>query len=299
MQNEDMLRRICTGPSAAELRWFVKHFDEIDDDSEDMFERYYSLRWILKVIEKYQSKLVDAEYLGNWMASYEIILSMRVNFETKENQDYLKEIVKSEILDWLISLSHFDENDCYFDLDKFKRIFTSLDLILHEHAQYKAIFSKYEQGEDDAVLILNESAKCFARINNPSLSSNPRNLKEVELSELNEIVQQLKSCGFTDLKFRIWDEEEIKNLENASKIISFEEAYAIAKEEKPNIDHCYEFERGFSFGNSKDPLSIGSPEYEPVVVLRKDGKTVNTTCFLMYMGAGKFIREISLSTSND
>lgn len=294
MKNEDMLKRICTGASAKELQWFVNHGYEIGVGSENLFEEYYNLRWILKFIENYQTKVVDAEYLRNWTDSYYRILSENYFADKNTDKSPLRENVIDEIFEWLFMLSHFDESDIYFDLEKFKRIFTSLDLILQDINQCKFILSKYESDDEYVVLIFNESSKYFAKMDvHDPLSGDVSEV--VDPSKVKDAIQRMKECGFNEFKFRIWDDDEIAELESRGKLITFEESYEIAKEEKEIIDLCSEFERGFVFVNSKDPLTIGGPYYQPVVVLRKDGKTVNMTYFLMTMGQGKLVKRIPLS----
>lgn len=71
-------------------------------------------------------------------------------------------------------------------------------------------------------------------------------------------------------------------------MISFEEAYKIAKEVKPNTDCYYEYENGWMFGSNADNGYVGGYGHTPVVVLKKDGKTVNMMTFVN-MGTGKDI----------
>lgn len=75
-------------------------------------------------------------------------------------------------------------------------------------------------------------------------------------------------------------------------MITFEKAYEIAKQLKPNIDGCTEYENGFVFGFSGDDDFIGG-NHTPCVILKKDGRAVTMSYFVID-GTGEEIRDIEI-----
>ncbi len=69
-------------------------------------------------------------------------------------------------------------------------------------------------------------------------------------------------------------------------MITFEEAYNIAKEIKPEIDNCVEYENVYCFGASADAYSIGPC---PVCVSKADG-----TVDRIFVMDDRFGKEIGL-----
>lgn len=63
-------------------------------------------------------------------------------------------------------------------------------------------------------------------------------------------------------------------------MITFEEAYKIAKVLKPNIDGCIEYEKGYVFGCQDDDHYEGGQGHSPVVILKKDGKAIPMVVFV-------------------
>lgn len=57
-------------------------------------------------------------------------------------------------------------------------------------------------------------------------------------------------------------------------MITFEEAYKIAKNFKSNIDNCTEYENGWVFSCYDDDNYIGGWGHTPVVILRNGQKTI-------------------------
>lgn len=55
-------------------------------------------------------------------------------------------------------------------------------------------------------------------------------------------------------------------------MVNYEDALAIAREKKRNVEICTEYENAFVFG-SKNPGSIGGDS--PVVILKETGEAVN------------------------
>jgi len=62
--------------------------------------------------------------------------------------------------------------------------------------------------------------------------------------------------------------------------ITFEEALEIARELKPDIDHCTEYEHGFLFSKLGE-TDLSDPS---VVVLKEDGRAVNQLWYQVTFG---------------
>lgn len=76
-------------------------------------------------------------------------------------------------------------------------------------------------------------------------------------------------------------------------MITFEEAYKIAKEIKPDIDGCTEYEKGYVFGCQDDDRYEGAPGRSPVVILKENGKDIPMIVFV-HMDPSDEIRDIPL-----
>ena len=76
-------------------------------------------------------------------------------------------------------------------------------------------------------------------------------------------------------------------------MISFEAALQKAKEMKPMIDNCTEYENGFVFGCRDDDNYIGGYGHTPCVILKQNGKAVPMSAFIA-SGTGKEIRSFDL-----
>ena len=69
-------------------------------------------------------------------------------------------------------------------------------------------------------------------------------------------------------------------------MITYEEALAIAKERKPNIDGCDEWDGGWVFGYSGDVDYQGGYGHTPVIIIKETGEIVNMMQFIMSGEAG-------------
>ena len=78
-------------------------------------------------------------------------------------------------------------------------------------------------------------------------------------------------------------------------MITYEEAYKKAKELKPLINNCTEYENGYVFGydDGTDTIFYGGTE-APCVVLKKDGSAVSMPWFIAKEGGGKYIRDLEI-----
>ena len=76
-------------------------------------------------------------------------------------------------------------------------------------------------------------------------------------------------------------------------MITYEVAYEKAKELKPSIDNCTEYENGYVFGCKSDDDYIGGG-HSPCVILKEDGKAVTMPYFIGKVGAGKEIKSFDI-----
>ena len=76
-------------------------------------------------------------------------------------------------------------------------------------------------------------------------------------------------------------------------MITYEAAYEIAKEIKPDIDNVAEYDNAFVFGCKADDGYIGG-NHSPVVILKEDGRAVSMPWFIAKIGAGREIRSFDL-----
>lgn len=71
-------------------------------------------------------------------------------------------------------------------------------------------------------------------------------------------------------------------------MITFDEAYAKAKELKDNIDGYFEYENGYVFSGSEDEGYTGGAGHTPVVIEKETGKAISMPRFVAN-GTGKEI----------
>lgn len=64
-------------------------------------------------------------------------------------------------------------------------------------------------------------------------------------------------------------------------MITYEVAYKKAKELKPNINICTEYDKGWWFGCTDDANYQGGGGHTPVVVLKEDGEVVAPSYFML------------------
>lgn len=73
-------------------------------------------------------------------------------------------------------------------------------------------------------------------------------------------------------------------------MITYEDAFRIAKSRRMDIDRCFEYEKGWSFGSKEDENYVGGYDHAPVNIAKENGKTYQTTYFLMIFNAGEILR---------
>ncbi len=78
-------------------------------------------------------------------------------------------------------------------------------------------------------------------------------------------------------------------------MITYDEAYKIAKEKKEAINKVIEYENGYVFCHTEDAKWDGGAGHVPVVILKADGKAVTMPYFLFQVGKGEKIAERKVS----
>lgn len=76
-------------------------------------------------------------------------------------------------------------------------------------------------------------------------------------------------------------------------MMNYETALKKARRLKPNIDHCREYEKVYSFSSKADKFTFGSDG--PVVILKASGRAINFIDFLESpANEGKPLRDFSV-----
>lgn len=76
-------------------------------------------------------------------------------------------------------------------------------------------------------------------------------------------------------------------------MVSLDEAIKLAKEVRNNLDFVVEYSNGYVFSDSSDEGTIGGLNHTPVVIRKKDGKSISMIAFVN-SGTGKEIKRQSL-----
>lgn len=76
-------------------------------------------------------------------------------------------------------------------------------------------------------------------------------------------------------------------------MIEYEKALEKARQQKPNIDNCVEWENGWEFGYSGDEGFMGGYGRTPVVIKKSDGRVMDMIS-LVIEGAGEYIRAFNI-----
>lgn len=77
-------------------------------------------------------------------------------------------------------------------------------------------------------------------------------------------------------------------------MITYKEAFTIAKSRRSDIDRCFEYEKGWSFGSRDDENYVGGYGHMSVNIANDTGQTYATTYFLMFFKAGEILRAFDI-----
>lgn len=211
MFDKIMFEKICNLTcSFDELKRFNSKIDEKEFDTDNCFEKYYSLETILKCIQLHKDKRISEKYLAYWSNAYDWIImggfKGKVNDENERNIS-IATILIWNISDWLDSLSFYNE-DYDYDLDEYSHTFRILDSIYKNYKKWTAFYSfvtdTYDNGDalnDIMVLLVNDNKGVYYK-----LFSDGCDFKEcifdesfIETSNLENIESDLKARGYKEL----------------------------------------------------------------------------------------------------
>ena len=211
MYNKELFDKILdVSCSFEELENFVIDINKKEFDLENPFEKYYDVNRIIFAIEKYQSKEIDARFLACWMNAYNWIIMGGF----KINHDYeaisLKEFLIWEIVDWIDSLSFFDDSEDYYDLEEYKNTYKVLDYVLRDIDNCNAVYAETHYGEGAVVvLIMNDNLKYFIKVyGDLDYKDETIQFEKVEPTHLKDRVKHLQNHGYRELKYGNWDDED-------------------------------------------------------------------------------------------
>lgn len=77
-------------------------------------------------------------------------------------------------------------------------------------------------------------------------------------------------------------------------MITYEDAYKIARSKRGDLDRCFEREKGWSFGSRDDENYVGGYDHAPVNIAKADGRTYAMSYFLMVFHAGRILKAFDI-----
>ena len=203
MYNQELFEKVCNVEcSPYELEKFIAAIDKMDFDLESPFEKYYSLDKILNAIQKYQAGEINAKYLANWMSAYNWIIMGGFPIE-EQGRIGLREFMMRQLVDWLDSLSYFENENGRYNLDPYKNVFGVLDLILFDLDLCEAVFAPHGENENSVVvLVKNKKAKYFVRLQGElDYMHETITMEQTTWMNLEMQAQALMSEGYSEFKY--------------------------------------------------------------------------------------------------
>lgn len=214
MFNRELFQKICAVEcSWEELKRFVVGLSKKELDEEAPFDKYYSLQSILRAIERYQKKEVDEKYLAYWACAYLWILNGDFKTEPVVKCFSFCWWMQCVITDWLDSLAFFDSCQEYYDLKKYKELYTILDRVYRSLEDWTCSFSYNDIGDcngaDVLVLAVNEQTKEFIKLYGMiSKRIKMLDVEQLSMQELKEKIIALRRQGYQEVKYYVWEFEE-------------------------------------------------------------------------------------------
>ena len=214
MYNKEVFDKIINATCTfEELEAFVTDIDKKEFDLDKSFEKYYNVERILYVINLYENKEIDDEYLSCWMNAYNWIIMAGFKIESENNEFSFRDWVVWEISNWLDGLTFFDDSENGFNSENYKNSFIIIDKIyknLNDWTCLLAHTDKWEGIEDVVVLLtINYKTKEFVKIyGDLGYLNEDVEIEKMELVDLKKKIEQLKSQGFEELKYGFFSEIE-------------------------------------------------------------------------------------------
>lgn len=223
MYNKNLIERICRAECYdKELEMFCSCPQEHEYDSHNSFDKYYSLDNILKTIELYQQGKISDRYLVSWACAYLWILQSELRVDGYYDAFItlpMKELLKSEIIDTLDSLSFFDKDYEYEEdiIQKYAQTFTDLDELYRTLPEWESFFASDNGFYDDDIkyhensgypdiceswmLFVHHGNKKFIRLHDDSFNCKKDKFEAQEITqdEIRNLETHLKSHGYTEL----------------------------------------------------------------------------------------------------
>ena len=179
MFNKQLYERICSVTCTEdELAEFCK--DELECDTENPFDKYYSLESIEKCIAMYESKKVSDQFLAHWANLYNWIIMGGFKTDDTEKTVSLNMLARWEISDWLDSLSFYDaqyhESEEYSPLtfrnptEIYKNSFRVFDGVYHAPNEWDVFYAHaddyggYSDGGDICLLLVNKKQRSYLKL---------------------------------------------------------------------------------------------------------------------------------------
>ena len=185
---------------------FCREMDEKKQfDTDNAFEKYYDVNYIINAIDAYQNKKIDGYYLASWMCVYLWILDAGYCDE-KIWDDGFSQIIHYKITDTIDSLAFFDdeEDSGYFNLDVYKQEFLFLDK-LYKNQMVCQNFAYCFEGDDDCDeyvkgLMINEKEKNYVIVYTDLFEDDVVSLQLQDKKEFDEQIAKLANKGYKQVK---------------------------------------------------------------------------------------------------
>jgi hypothetical protein len=203
--------KICSvNCSDQELKEFKRGIERRKFDTDNAFDKYYSIESILKCFDLYKTGKISEKFLADWAYAYDFIIMG--GFKRMENEDSkmdttLKKVISWEISDWLDSLSFAYMYDT-LEIDDYSNGLCTMDAIYKNIDDWNAFYSytgmKYDNGEDFSniyVLLVNDKSREFIIFENDGCDFREYKLQAnlCEEAALEQMMRDLKNMGYKEL----------------------------------------------------------------------------------------------------
>lgn len=213
MFDKELFNKICTATcSFEELENFVVKIDKKEFDLDNAFAKYYSLERILYVIAKYKAKQIIDRFLAYWANAYNwIIMSgFKISYHKEKGNRSMKEIIVDEISDWLDSLSFFDDDEEFFDVNNYAEAFSTLDEIYKNANEWEVEYAPTnefcEENGDAYILFINTSKSKYLKIIYQGYGDYTIEKQEPWTeNDIDKAIQSLEANGYQEMPYGKWE----------------------------------------------------------------------------------------------
>lgn len=213
MYNKEEFDKIIKGTCPFdELEAFVSDIHQKEFDTDNAFEKYYNIQIILSVIQRYENKEIDDEYLSCWMHAYNWIIMAGFKTESENKEFSFHDWVEWEISNWLDGLTWFDDSTDEFNIEEYKNSFIIINKIYENLNDWDCLLAHTDEcGELEdivALLAINYKAKEFVKMyGDLSYLDEDVEIEKMEFDELKKKIEQLKLQGFSELRYGFFCEK--------------------------------------------------------------------------------------------